>query len=187
MINLTNEQLVEEYLNGDSQALEFLIQRNLNDVYNFSFNYVKNEAEADDLTQEIFVKVWKNIKKFNSQYKFRTWLFTIAKNTCLDFLKKNKRTVNFSELDNDETDFNFSESLADKSPSILKVLQNQGDFEALNLALESLPKSYQATLDLRYDQGLKFREIAELLGVSMETIKTRNRRGIEMLKKKLKL
>src|SRR3989338_308011 len=98
MDNFTDEQLVEKYLKGQKRALEILINRYLALIFNYALHYAKQPALADDLTQEVFIRVWKKIKKFNSRYKFKSWLYTIAKNTCLDYLKK-KRAVNFSELD----------------------------------------------------------------------------------------
>ena len=89
-MNITDEQLVAQYLKGDEKSLELLIQKYLNPIYSFVLQYTKERDEAEDLTQEVFVKVWKNINKFKSEYKFKTWLFTIAKNTSLDFLKKKK-------------------------------------------------------------------------------------------------
>ncbi len=91
MSMLTDEQLIKNYLIGDNKALELLIKRYLTPIYNFVLRYVKNTSEAEDVTQEVFVKVWKNLKKFNDNYKFKSWLYTIAKNTSLDYLKKKKK------------------------------------------------------------------------------------------------
>jgi RNA polymerase sigma-70 factor (ECF subfamily) len=179
----TDEQLVEQYLSGENQALELLIQRYLNIIYRFVQTYVKNQDEAEDVTQEIFVKVWKSLKSFQPAYKFRPWLFAIAKNTALDFLKK-KQPLTFSELSRAD-ELNFEENLADQSGSVLDRLKWQETFRALQLAAQSLPANYRATLDLRYDQNLKFREIAELLDESIDTVKTRHRRAIEFLKKRI--
>ena len=90
MDNLSDEQLVKNYLKGDNQALEFLIGKYLRPVYNLVFGYMKNNAEADALTQSAFVYAWKNLNKFKPEYKFKTWLYEIAKNTALDHLKKKK-------------------------------------------------------------------------------------------------
>ena len=181
-MNITDEQLVAQYLKGDEKSLELLIQKYLNPIYSFVLQYTKERDEAEDLTQEVFVKVWKNINKFKSEYKFKTWLFTIAKNTSLDFLKKKKVVSNFSELENNSENYSFSESLASKIPSILELLKKEESAQELNFAVNQLSPNYRATLKLRYNEGLKFKEIAETLGESIDTIKTRHRRAIKALK-----
>jgi RNA polymerase sigma-70 factor (ECF subfamily) len=179
---MTDEQLVVEHIKGDEKAFELLIQRYLNRVYQFAFKYVQNQDEAEDLAQEVFVKVWKNAKKFKPDFKFKTWIYTITKNASLDFLKKKNRPLTFSELDNEANNWGFSDSLADKTPSALEVMQRNEGVKALNFAVEELSPIYRSTVNLRYDDDLKFREIAGLLNESVDTIKTRHRRAIKSLK-----
>jgi RNA polymerase sigma-70 factor, ECF subfamily len=179
---MTDEQLVAEYIKGDEKALESLIQRYLTRVYQFAFKYVQNQDEAEDMAQEVFVKVWKNVKKFKPDFKFKTWVYTITKNSCLDFLKKKNRPLTFSELDTEENNFGFSDSLADKTPSVLENIQTRERIKNLAFAVEELPPIYRDTVNLRYGDDLKFREIAVLLRESVDTIKTRHRRAIKSLK-----
>ncbi len=182
MENLSDEKLIESYIKGESQALENLIKRYLTPVYNFILGYVKEVPVAEDVTQEVFVKVWKNLKKFKPEYKFKSWLYEIAKNTCLDYLKKNK-ALTFSELDN-FNDNSYSECLLDeKSISPLEIASLSGDAGLVNSAMEKLPEKYKTTLNMRYQQGLKFREIAEIMQESIDTIKTRHRRALIYLRK----
>ena len=101
MEHLADEQLVAIYLKGDRQALDLLIKRYLTPIFNYALSFVKDRAAAEDLTQEVFVKVWKKIRKFDNRYKFKSWLYVIAKNTALDYLKKSK-AVNFSALQSDD-------------------------------------------------------------------------------------
>ncbi|MFA6919366.1 MAG: sigma-70 family RNA polymerase sigma factor, partial [Patescibacteria group bacterium] len=90
MSEYLDEQLVQQYLSGDEKSLEVLIQKYLKPIYNFVYRYVGDMANAEDLTQEVFVKVWKNIKKFDRKKSFKTWIFCIAKNTAFDYLRKKK-------------------------------------------------------------------------------------------------
>jgi len=179
---LTDEQLVVEYNKGDEKSLELLIQRYLTRVYQFAYKYLQNQDEAEDMAQEVFVKVWKNVKKFKADFKFKTWIYTITKNACLDFLKKKNRPVVFSDLDNEENNWGFVDSLADTRPSALEVIKSQEGVKALNFAVEELAPVYRSTVNLRYNEDLKFREIAEVLNESIDTIKTRHRRAIKSLK-----
>jgi len=162
----TDEQLATNYLKGDEESLEILIKRYLKPIYSFSFRFVGDSQEAEDITQEVFVKVWRNLKKFDKNKKFKTWIFTIAKNTCLDWQKKKKTLPLF-----------FAENIEDPSP----ILN-----EPLDRILERISPKYRMVLFLRYNDHFTFREIAESLGESIDTIKTRHRRGIATLKKLLK-
>ncbi|HTX86969.1 MAG TPA: RNA polymerase sigma factor [Candidatus Nanoarchaeia archaeon] len=178
----SDEQLVVEYIKGDEKSLELLIQRYLTRVYQFALKYLRNKEEAEDIAQEVFVKVWKNAHKFKADFKFKTWIYTITKNACLDWLKKKNRPIVFSALDVEKNDWGFADSLADRTPSALDALQTQEGLKALNFAVEELPPIYRNTVNLRYREDLKFREIAEVLRESVDTIKTRHRRAIKSLK-----
>jgi len=90
MIETNDSQLVQKYLSGDEESLKLLIRNYLKPVFSFVYHFVNNPAEAEDIAQDVFVKMWKNLKKFDQQKKFKTWLFAIAKNTALDYLKKKK-------------------------------------------------------------------------------------------------
>ena len=184
MEKFSDEQLVALYLKGDGQALNFLIKRYLTPVYNFAYNYVKDAAVAEDMTQEVFVKVWKKIKKYDSRYKFKNWLYTIAKNTCLDYLKKNK-AVNFSALNQVDDSLLFEELIKETALSPQAELEVAQQSATINLAINKLPEKYKQTVKLHYLSGFKFREIADELKESMETIKSRNRRALIYLKKLL--
>ncbi|MDD5527656.1 MAG: RNA polymerase sigma factor [Patescibacteria group bacterium] len=179
---LTDEQLVADYAKGNEKSLELLIQRYLTRVYQFAFKYLQDKDEAEDAAQEVFVKIWKNVHKFKADFKFKTWLYAITKNVCLDWLKKKNRPIAFSALDDKDSDWGFADSLADKTPSVLETLQRNEGIKALNFAVEELPPIYQSTVNLRYQEDLKFREIAEVLRESIDTIKTRHRRAIKSLK-----
>ncbi len=179
----TDEELVAEYLKGDEKSLELLIQRYLTRVFQFANRYLQNKDEAEDISQEVFVKVWKNVHKFKANFKFKTWLYTITKNACLDWLKKKNRPVAFSALDDEENNWGFVDSLADRTQSVLETIKKNEGAQALNFALEELSPIYRNTVNLRYQENLKFREIAEVLHQSVDTIKTRHRRAIKSLRK----
>ena len=97
MANQSDQQLISAYLKGDQAALEILISRYLRLVYDFICQFAKNSADAQDITQEVFIKVWKNLKKFDRQKSFKSWLYTISKNAALDFLRQ-KRNITFTAL-----------------------------------------------------------------------------------------
>ncbi len=164
MTGLSDEQLIKQYLAGDSASLEVLIGKYLNSVYNFIFKYLANQEEAEDAAQETFVKIWKNAKKFDPEYKFRTWAFTIAKNTALDHIKK-KGLVPFAvmEENDDESETNFKNSLVSYEPLPEEALSRLEDMAMVGRAVGGLSQKYQQILWMYYHQELNFREIAETL------------------------
>ncbi|HRY63003.1 MAG TPA: sigma-70 family RNA polymerase sigma factor [Patescibacteria group bacterium] len=185
MPDKTDEQLVGDYLAGDSTALRFLVERYLPKIYHFIYRYVGNATDAEDLTQEVFIRVWKNLKKFDPTKKFKTWLFTIAKNISFDWLKK-KKNLNFSDLINSEGDNPLVDNILDPAPLPDELLARADIVIELNAALSQLPARYSQVLELYYHEEFNLREIAEILEVPVDTIKSRHRRALIMLRPLLK-
>jgi RNA polymerase sigma-70 factor (ECF subfamily) len=185
MQNQTDEQLVKSYLKGEEQALEILIQRYLSPLYNFVYKYTHDAGQAEDVTQESFIKIWSNLKKFNPQYKFKTWAYTIAKNTALDALKK-KGFVAVSNENGEPEDLALSNALVSKELLPEQLMMQVDDAAMVGRTLDKLPSIYREIIDLYYQRQLNFREIAQLLKQSINTVKTRHRRALIYLKKELK-
>lgn len=179
-----DQKLIANYLKGDEKSLEILIKRYLKPIYSFVFQIIGNDQEGEDITQEVFVKVWKNLKKFDKKRSFKTWIFTIAKNTCLDWLKR-KRTISFSELEHTEKSESFLENIVDTNPLPNELLEKQDLADLLNKALKKLSPKYRMVLFLRYNDHLTFKEISEILEEPLNTVKSRHQRAIAELKKLL--
>jgi RNA polymerase sigma-70 factor (ECF subfamily) len=173
----SDQELIQLYLKGREEALELLIKKYLKPIYGYVFRFVQNQQDAEDLTQEIFLKMWRNLKKFKKEKNFKSWLFKIAKNTCFDFLRKKKRdlALNLENLD----------ILADFAPSLIEEVEKENLIEKIKKEIEKLPLKMQKVLDLYYNFGLNFREISEVLGEPVNTIKSRHRRAIYRLKKSI--
>jgi RNA polymerase sigma-70 factor (ECF subfamily) len=184
MTNMSDEILVKKYLAGDEKAFKVIVSRYLKPIYSFIYRYVGDGQDAEDVTQEAFVKVWRNLKKFDQQKSFKTWIFSIAKNTALDFLKK-KKAIPFSEFENEEGENMMTETLVDPSPLPNELLDKDGMTHILASAMEKLSPKYRMVLFLRYNDHFNFREIAESLGEPLPTITSRHRRALIQLKKLL--
>jgi RNA polymerase sigma-70 factor (ECF subfamily) len=180
----TDQQLIADYLKGDAESLEILIGRHLNSVYRFASRYAASREDTDDITQEIFVKVWRNLKKFKQDKNFRAWLFTIAKNSALDWQKK-KRTVPFSAFETEDGENIFVDNLPGTDPSADRLLEQKESAEKVNSALNSLSPKYKIVISLYSKERLNFREISEKLGEPINTIKSRYRRGLALMRKLL--
>jgi len=187
MESATDEKLVQIYLNGDEKALEELVRRYLPLIYNFSRRYSGDTDNASDIAQEVFIKVWKNLKKFDQNKSFKIWIFTIAKNTALDWLKldwlKKKNAVPFSLLKEFNNNEKFLENILDlKQISIIDEIYQNSVSKNLALVIEKLPLKYENVINLHYDKGLNFREIAGFLKEPINTVKSRYRRGLIFLR-----
>jgi RNA polymerase sigma-70 factor (ECF subfamily) len=175
MTNISDEILTRKYLQGDEKALELLIRNYLNSVYNFVLGYVNDPRDAEDITQETFVRVWRNLKKFDSDKgNFKTWIFGIAKNAAIDFLRTNKKSLPLSEV---------AELIADPKPPLLELAEQQGKAQTIKIAMANLPDKYRQVVSSHYKQGFTFQQIAESLGESLNTVKSRYRRALILLRK----
>lgn len=181
MAELNDSQLVKNYLSGNEKALEALIRRYLRPVFSFSYKFVHDQPIAEDITQEVFVKVWKNIKKFDTKKNFKAWIFTIAKNTALDFIKR-KKTIPFSSLGfSDNKD--ISEIIPDGLPGPDEIFDGKKSKNYIFSLIDKLSPLYRAVLFLKYKNDFTFAEIAEVLDEPLNTVKSRHRRGVAALKK----
>lgn len=181
MNNLSDEQLVREYLKGDENALALLIHKHTSSIYNFVAQIIGRGQNAEDVTQESFIKMWKNLKKFDTNKKFKTWLFRIAKNTAIDYLRKRKITI--VDLDTDEEV--GIETLVDPAVLPFESLILQEQAEVVQKAVGELPEIYRTVLNLYYQEQLSLLEIAEIFDESVDTVKSRHRRALLKLKKLL--
>jgi RNA polymerase sigma-70 factor (ECF subfamily) len=178
-----DEILIKQYIDGDQTALKALIDRYTPLIYNFAVR-LSGPRDANDTVQEVFIKVWKNLRKFDiSKSHFKTWIFTIARNTVTDHLRKKKQLL-FSDMDADEGDA-FSDSIADDAILPDEALAKLEDMQALEGLLSGLPLHYQAVLVLYYQEEMTFAEIGKALGKPLNTVKSHHRRALEQLKKKV--
>lgn len=184
MLEINDEKLISQYLKGDEKSLEILIKQYLKPIYSFVYHYVGNSHDAEDITQDTFVKMWRHLKRFKKRKSFKTWIFSIAKNSAIDFLRK-KKTIPFSEFEDEEGKNVLVETLADQMPLPDELSKRAGIIQVLESAIEKLMPKYRLVLSLRYNDNLNFREIAETLKEPTHTIKSRHRRALILLKKLL--
>lgn len=179
---MQDQELIRSYLQGDHKALEVLIQRYLKPIFRYAYQYTHNQHDAEDITQETFVKVWKNLKRFDAQKSFKAWIFEIAKNTALDFLKK-KKVARFSDFENEDGGNFLLDELTDSGPLPQEIFQQAETAGIIQKFMQKLSTKYRLVFLLRYTNGLTFQEIADSLGEPLHTVKSRCRRGLLQLKK----
>jgi len=181
MEEFSDEQLISLAKKNNNEALEVLVARYLKLVYRFVYGYAKNADDAEDVTQEVFVKVWRNLGKFDQSKSFRPWLYRIAKNTALDLLKK-KSSVPFSDLETEGEEW-LAQSVVDESPSMQILTDRVLLKEKFAVALKKLSPKYAEMIHMRHNQQLNFREISKHTRQSINTVKSRYRRAIFALKR----
>jgi len=179
----SDKQLIQSYLDGDELAMDELVKKYLKPIYTFAYRNVGNSAEAEDIAQEVFIKVWKNIKKIDPDRNFKSWIFTIAKNTSIDFLRK-KKSVPFSRFENEKGQNLFIENIAGSAADLNEILNNK---QVLAFAKDGLSKEEKKIINLYHTQGYTFREISDIFSKSINTVKSRYRRAIFTLKEKIKI
>ena len=180
----TDQELVLNYISGDEGSLKILIERYIRPIYNFVYHLSRNVNDAEDITQETFVKVWKNLKKYNPKQSFKTWIFSIAKNTSIDWLRK-KRNLVFSDFDTEDGNNYIENTTRDENALQDELAIIAEDKKFLSEALKKLSLIYQSILVLRYSEELTFKEIGDILGKSLDTVKSQHRRALIQLKKTL--
>jgi RNA polymerase sigma-70 factor (ECF subfamily) len=183
---LEDEELMLRYGGGDVAAFEELLRRHERAVFNFIARYVGDRTQAEDIVQEVFLRVIRTSGRYKAKAKFTTWLFTIARNLCIDRARQRKRrpevSLDRSLSDDDDSGATFADRLVDEDASDATGQSIRGEFRAkLNVALGELPDEQREVFAMREFGGLKFREIAETLDISENTVKSRMRYAIQTL------
>ncbi|NTW23006.1 sigma-70 family RNA polymerase sigma factor [Candidatus Falkowbacteria bacterium] len=179
---LTDEQLITAYRNGDDPALEVLVARYLPLVYGFILRAIGNASQAEDLTQEIFLKVWRGINKYDSDKSFKTWIFTIARRTLIDYFRK-KKIATVSVVAGEDGNEDIFESVASGELSALEKLEKLELEKELEEQLLKLPPEDRVLLLLYYGEKITFAEIAAMNKEPLDTVKSRHRRALIKLRK----
>lgn len=173
---------------GDQAAFGELVDRHMQAVYAFAYRYVREVHDAEDVAQEAFFRAWKHLNDFDTTKNFKTWIFVIAKNLALDILKR-KAPAPFSRLGetNEALDSFLAAHAEGEGAEVAPDAATQAVLsrEVLGAATAKLPASYRAVLAMRYRDELKFREIADLSGESINTVKSKHHRAIVLLRKLL--
>ena len=171
MMNHSDMQLVDLSLDGNERAFECLVERHYLSVYGLSYRWCRLKEDAEEITQDVFVKLARKLASFNRKSSFRTWLYRMVINTAKDFTRKNATRRSY------EAEF-AKEAPDHAGDTPLAVIQTQ----AIYTALDKLPDRQKAALMLVMTEGMNHREAAAVLGCSETTISWR----IHQARKKLK-
>ena len=174
---MTEEDIIRRCLGGEKEMYSILVERYQTMVLTIAYRMLGDEDGAKDVAQESFVSAYVSLKKFKRDSKFSTWLVSITINKCRDLLRSKKSDVPIEEMEG---------TLQDREPNPEDVLRRSQGEEGLQKALAGLPEEYREALVLKHVQGLDYKEMAALTGVSIGALKVRTYRAREMLKELLK-
>lgn len=164
MQELSDKELTELAIKGDIKAFEQLVFRYEKPIFWYIKKFVAQKENAEDLVQETFIKIYRSLKTFDPEYKFKTWIYTIATNTVYDWLRKAKKSKELFIIDDPDNSF----ETIDESSSY-KLIE---DKELVDNALRNIKPVYQSAIVLFYRDELTYEEIAEVLKVPINTVKT---------------
>lgn len=182
----TDIDLILQYENGDKSSLNILVERYLGTVYNLAWRLLGRKEEAEDITQEVFLKVIKNLHTFKKDKNFKVWIISITRNTVIDYFRK-KKHINFSSLDSNEEDRDsFEAGIVDEALDEYTVLENKENLQKLEQALEFLTNNEKMIISLKHTEEMTFAEISEVMNEPLNTVKSRYTRALKKLKERLK-
>jgi len=180
-------KLVQQAIKGDQQAYASLMERYRDSIYFLLLKMVNNKDDADDLTIEAFGKAFKNLNQYTPNFAFSTWLFKIASNNCIDFIRrKKKRTLSIDRRqENDdgmETTIHLKSDMLDPEEKFVKKQK----IILLQEIVKKLKPRYRELVELRYFKELSYEEIAQQLDIPLGTVKAQLFRAREFLQGILK-
>lgn len=181
-------EIVDKILKGEMDAFEQLIDRYQKLIYNLAYRIFNNTSDAEDVTQEVFLKIYRNIEKCSGKQSIKTWIYTITYNTCIDEVRKRKGKNNISldmTLDSDDGEYSFE--VASNEPTPEASLLNKEGIKEIEEAINQLNEVNKSLVFLRDIKGLSYNEISEIMDMNIGTVKSRLNRARNKLKNILKL
>ena len=183
MRSIDENKCIKKAIAGDPDAFEQLMLQYQAQVYRLTFRMTNHAEDAADLTQEIFLKAWNNLDKFEFKSAFSTWLYRLASNLCIDFLRNSRRRQTVPLVFEDGEGEEQQIDIIDPAPPPEDVVIAAERQTHLNAAMEALEPEHREILTLRVVNDLSYTEIAAILGLKEGTVKSRLARAREKLRK----
>ncbi|TXK79601.1 RNA polymerase sigma factor [Paenibacillus sp. N3.4] len=178
MDNMTDEQIIDQVRQGHSDAYRVLVERHKNYIYTLIYRMVGHKETAEDLTQEVFVKLFRSLSLFRGEAKFTTWLYRMTTNLVTDYQRSQKRKPIEALLDKMKGWFT---NTREQPEEVALLKEEQEQMQAL---LAQLPDKYKLIMYLFHYKQLSYQEMAEITGLPVKTLETRLYRGKALLKEK---
>jgi RNA polymerase sigma factor (sigma-70 family) len=177
---LNDNELISKVLSGDQQAYAGLVNRYQNYVFTLALRFTKNREDAEELSQDIFIKAYRALADFRGASKFSTWLYTIVNTTCITFLRKKRLEVH--SLDNEKV---FEAADSQDSGMRANLVEQKSRVSMVTNAIKMLSTDDAEVITLFYKGEQTLEEIAQILGIEANTAKVRLHRARTRLKEKM--
>lgn len=185
---LTDAEVMLRVKAGDESAFNYLIQKYRRPIMNFMYRMARNPAAAEDLAQEVFLRVYRSRSSYEASAKFTTWLYRIATNLGMNYVRdtRHERPENTMNLDVPDEETGQAPDLADKAPNIEEKILRQERLKAIREKVEALPERQKMAVLMHKYQQMDYRQIAEVLKLSESATKSLLFRAYETLRQQLK-
>jgi RNA polymerase sigma factor (sigma-70 family) len=175
----SDAELVERVQKGETRCFAELLSRHQDQVFSLALRFVRGERDAEDISQEAFLRAYRGLEEFRRDSKFSTWLYRITWNLCADWLRRNRKPGRTTMAIDDASD------LPDGRVELEQRLLAEEEKEKVRLALDGLDDKYRAVLVLHYYQRMSYDQVAAVLEVPMKTVETRLYRARKLLRESL--
>ena len=177
---LTDGELIAKAILGREDGFEELVRRYQRPITGYVYRMLNNYDAALDVTQEVFIKVYNSLEKYSSEYKFSTWLYRIAHNATIDYMRRN--SVYQQSLEAENADGSYQLQIESPRPSPEQEREQSEWRTEIELIVKCLPTVYRELILLRHTQDLSYDEIAEVTNLPLGTVKNRLFRAREMMR-----
>lgn len=177
---------IKKAIKGDQTAYRAILKKYHDQVYNLLYRMVHDKDEVEDLTQEAFIKAFNSLKNFNEEFAFSTWLYKIATNNCIDYIRRKKLATFSIDKPLESKDGEYSFELPDTTYEPDKTLIAGQRTKVLEDAINALPEKYRQVIIMRHSEDMDYQQIADQLKLPLGTIKAHIFRAREILHKKLR-
>ncbi len=169
----SDQIIMKRIASGDDIAFRYIVEENIRSMTRFAINMTGNQETAEDMVQQSFTKAWQAAGKWKPQAKISTWLYTILRNECLQFIRKHKPDIRVI-METDE--------LTDAAPLPDHILEQKDKQKTLDTLMNKLPERQRSALLLRYAEGMSQKEAAAILDIHEKALESLVSRGKEKLK-----
>lgn len=173
MTEVSEKKIIEKVLGGDANAFEELVLKYEKTVYNLALRMVGDRDDAFDMTQEAFIKAYGSLSSFRGDSKFSVWIYRIATNVCLDFLRSKSRKQQVSLTVSDDDDEDAQLDIPDPSSDPEQQLMQKMSMQSVEEGLKTLPDKQRQILVMRELGGMSYAEIGKALSLEEGTVKSR--------------
>ena len=177
---LTDVELITNAISGYEDGFEELVRRYQRPITSYVYRMLSDYEAALDVTQEVFIKVYNSLEKYSSDYKFSTWLYRIAHNAAIDYMRRN--SVSLQSLETETEDGTYQLQIKDERPTPEQEREHTEWRNEIEAVVHCLPAAYRDLIILRHSRDMSYDEIAEITCLPLGTVKNRLFRAREMMR-----